>query len=215
MTHDIPFTLESYRLTSEKLIPLNESLSVWNRSAVDAWEGDTLSSSSPKNVLCGFHSNSISSHPDWKERRINGALARTHPRSVFEPLQECSEEFCGPRKLPQQQPGQHMLAAVSKTRTGRKSSAVVWVFLPWGVPKTLSAFDGSLAFHLSYPLGRCADCSKPQCSHQLLGKWSFTSYQAQKDLGKCLSVVTMICVFTYLANINGTLAYQREIHEQD
>ncbi|KAL0590805.1 hypothetical protein AAY473_038272 [Plecturocebus cupreus] len=56
-----------YRMTEEKLIPLNESLSIGDRSVVGAGQGDTRSPGSPKNILRSFHGDGIDSHPNWKE----------------------------------------------------------------------------------------------------------------------------------------------------
>lgn len=53
-----------YRMSEEKFIPLNKSLSTGGGSVVGAGQGDTLSMQSPKNILRSFHSDGIDGHPD-------------------------------------------------------------------------------------------------------------------------------------------------------
>lgn len=161
------FILEPYRFSPEKLVPLNKSVSVWSRGAVGTREGDALASSSPKNILCSFHRNSIDSHPDWNERGKQMAPTYT-PR----PLQGCSETLWGLWSC-YSSLGQGMLTAVSKTRSGGSSGArlcllptlkcseevpcICW--LPAWLPVSALA------------LVSCVDCSKPGFSSWLLGSW--------------------------------------------
>lgn len=133
------FILEPYRFAPEKLIPLNKSFTVWSGSAVGTRKGDTTASSSPKNILRGFHRNSIGSCPDWNARGKPMTQAYVHTcclqtparmfRGVLWPQESCYDSHLG----------QGMLAAIPKTRTGGTPVPRSAFSLPWSVLKKFPA----------------------------------------------------------------------------
>lgn len=57
----------TFRVTPEKLFPFDNAVPSGGSGLVVAWKGDTLSPSSAKNFLWGFHRDGVDSRPDWKE----------------------------------------------------------------------------------------------------------------------------------------------------